>query len=164
MELTVAEAIAAYDCMKPELQAAYAGSGNAIAINYQAFDYYSTAPYVSALHGMRYVTNLANQSGSAYGRYEDVGTMRNGGVLAKDSFVVGANGSLSVGPLFLMQKMPAGFNAASDDWKYTMVMPDGSIFGETNGTNSAAVQFCIDCHVVAETDHMFFLPVEFRVN
>ena len=156
--------MAAYDCMKPELQAAYAASGNAIAVNYQAFDYYSTAPYVSALHGQRYVMNLANQSGSAYGRYEDVGTMRNGGVLAKDSFVVNADGSVSVGPLFLMQKMPAGFNAASDDWKYTMVMPDGSIFGETGGQNSAAVQFCIDCHEVAETDHMFFLPVEFRVN
>jgi len=160
----MAEAMAAYDCMKPELQAAYAASGNAIAINYQAFDYYSTAPYVSALHGSRYVTNVANQSGSAYGRYEDAGTMRNGSVLGKDSFVVAPDGRLSVGPLFLMQKMPAGFNAASDDWKYTMIMPDGSIFGVTNGTNSAAVQFCIDCHAVSGTDHMFFLPAEFRVN
>ncbi len=160
----MAEAAAAYDCMRSELQSAYAASGNAIAINYQSFDYYSSAPYVSALHGSRYVMNVANQSGSAYGRYEESGTMRNGSVLGKDSFVVASDGRLSVGPLFLMQKMPAGFNAASADWKYTMVMPDGSIFGETNGANSAAVQFCIDCHEVSGTDHMFFLPAEFRVN
>ena len=160
----MAEAAAAYDCMRSELQSAYAASGNAIAINYQSFDYYSSAPYVSALHGSRYVMNVANQSGSAYGRYEEAGTMRNGSVLGKDSFVVAPDGRLRVGPLFLMQKMPAGFNAASADWKYTMVMPDGSIFGETNGANSAAVQFCIDCHEVSGTDHMFFLPAEFRVN
>ncbi len=164
VELTVAEASAAYDCIRPELRAAYEASGHTVAVNYQGFDRYSFAPYVAALHGGRYVNNYANSRGSSYGRYEDAGVMPSGAVLAKDSFDVSADGGVGVGPLFLMQKMPNGFNEASADWRYTMVLPDGSIYGETNGANSAGVQFCIDCHVVSSADQMFFLPVDFRVN
>ena len=51
-----------------------------------------------------------------------------------------------------MEKMAAGFNADSNDWRYTMIMPNGSIFGTTNGNNSSKVQFCIDCHQAVQPD------------
>ena len=51
------------------------------------------------------------------------------------------------------------------DWKYAMVMPNGSFFGGTKGRNGAKLKFCADCHnAVAEQDGMFFLPSKFRLN
>ena len=62
-----------------------------------------------------------------------------------------------------MQKMPAGFNAESGDWRYSMVMPNGSVFGTTGG--ASGVQFCIGFLASAEEqDSMYFLPDEDRVN
>ncbi len=87
-----------------------------------------------------------------------------GSLLAKNSFSVKGNGRASLGPLFLMEKMGKGFNAGSDDWRYTMIMPNGSVYGTTKGKGSDKVQFCVDCHsAVAETtDYMMFLPEEYR--
>ena len=34
--------------------------------------------------------------------------------------MVNTKGEVSVGPLFMMEKMQAGFNSDSDDWRYTM--------------------------------------------
>jgi hypothetical protein len=63
-----------------------------------------------------------------------------------------------------MEKMPQGFNEKSRDWRYTMIMPDGSVFGVTNGADSRKVQFCITCHqrAGAENDHLYFLPDAYR--
>ena len=63
-----------------------------------------------------------------------------------------------------MEKMPAGFNKASGDWKYTMIMANGSTFGTTNGKGSAAVTFCLECHasVGEDQDHLFFMPEDVR--
>ena len=63
-----------------------------------------------------------------------------------------------------MEKMASGFNEASGDWRYSMVSPGGKIIGETNGAGSGKVAFCIDCHLAAERDSMFFLPEAFRIN
>ena len=89
-----------------------------------------------------------------------------GSILAKDSFAVHGNGKMAAGPLFLMEKMPAGFKKQSGNWRYTMVMPDGAIFGVTNGQNSAKMQFCIDCHaaVAEDQDSLMLLPDEYRVK
>ncbi|MFQ5745262.1 MAG: hypothetical protein ACE5HV_17025, partial [Acidobacteriota bacterium] len=66
------------------------------------------------------------------------------------------------GPLFLMEKMPAGFSPETGDWRYTMIMPNGSVFGATKGRNADKVQFCADCHGASDNDSMFFLPTEYR--
>jgi len=163
IELTDAEAAAAYDCARPAMAAAYARSGLAAARDYPAWRRYSTGPYASATHGGRYVDNYANPAGAAYGRYEQGGPMAAGTVLAKDSFTVGADGRVAVGPLFLMAKMDAGFNADTLDWRYQIVMPDGSLFGTTNGAGAAKVQFCADCHnAMADHDALWFLPEAYR--
>jgi hypothetical protein len=161
--LTTGEAKAAYDCIVTEMKAAYAKSGLNVAVVYPKWKRYSKVAYQSSTHGGRFVQNYANAAGKAYGKYEKSGKMRNGTYLAKDSFTVSKKGQIGVGPLFIMRKMPKGWNKATLDWKYSMVMPNGSYFGETKGANSAKLKFCGDCHnAAAEQDGMFFLPTEFR--
>ncbi len=165
-ELTTAEAVAAYDCLIGDMRAAYAKSNDRNAVSYASFRRYSTQPYVSATHGSRYVQNFANDQARNYGLFENAGTFRPGAVLAKDSFQVKGNGQVAIGPLFVMEKMRAGFNAESDDWRYTMVMPNGSVFGTTKGKGAQKVQFCIGCHqsVTPEQDNVLLLPEEYRSN
>lgn len=166
VELTNAEAAAAHDCLTGQMRAAYAKSGNATAISYGGWRRYSKVAYQSSTHGGRYVQNYANATARAYGAFEKAGVMPTGSILAKDSFGVNGKGNVAVGPMFLMEKVPAGFNAASGNWKYTMIMPNGAVFGETNGKNSAGMQFCIECHaaVAEDQDHMMFLPEEYRTR
>ncbi len=165
-ELTDAEAVKVYDCLMKELKAAYAKSDDATAVSYQAWPRYSQHAYVSGTHGNRYVQNYANPTARAYGAYEKAGLMPAGSILAKDSFSVASNGKVSIGPLFIMEKMNAGFNPDSGDWRYSMIMPNGSVFGVTKGAGSKKVAFCIGCHISAtpDADSMFFLPEEYRVS
>lgn len=165
-ELTNAEAATAYDCVTGQMRMAYGKSGDAAAASYSGWRRYSKVAYQSSTHGERYVQNYANAAARAYGAFENAGVMPAGSILAKDSFTVNGNGNVAVGPLFMMEKMKAGFNVESGDWKYTMIMPNGSVFGVTNSRNSAGMQFCVECHAaVAEgQDHMMFLPEEYRTN
>ena len=89
-----------------------------------------------------------------------------GSVLAKDSFAVTAYGQVFPGPLFLMEKHNAGFNANTHNWQYTLIMPNGQTVGTTNGKGSASVKFCYECHnaVAEDQDALMFLPEELRVN
>jgi hypothetical protein len=147
------------------MQAAYGKAPLSEAKSLFTWAKYSTQPYQSATHGQRYVHNYGNAKAAAYGRYEKSGKLPVGAQLAKPSFLVGKDGRAVLGPLFLMEKMPSGFLAQSGDWKYTMVMPDGTVYGQTKGKNSAGMQFCISCHqAAAENDHLMFLPEEYRVS
>jgi len=166
VELTRAEAVAAYDCLIEDMKAAYAKSDNAVALTYANWRRYSSQAYPSATHGNRYVQNYANRQAEDYGKYEDAGRFSPGARLAKDSFTVAANGAVAPGPLFVMEKMWAGFNPESDDWRYTMIMPSGQVFGTTKGTGSQKVEFCIGCHisVAPEMDSTMLLPEAYRVR
>lgn len=166
MQLTDAEAVAAYDCLLKEMKAAYAKSGDPVAASYSEWRRYSKNAYVSETHGSRYVQNYANPAAKAYGAFENAGVMPAGATLAKDSFMVKADGQVSAGPLFIMEKMQAGFYDDSDDWRYTMIMPDGSVFGTTKGDGSAKVEFCIGCHisVAPDADSLLFMPEDYRVR
>ncbi len=166
IELTDAEATEVYDCLLKEMQAAYAKSDNEVALGYTAWRRFSRRAYPSATHGNRHVQNYANEAAKSYGAYEEAGPMPDGAKLAKDSFSVMADGSVSVGPLFVMEKMPADWNPDSGDWRYTMIMPDGSVFGATKGKGAAKVEFCVGCHiaVASETDSLMLVPGEYRVK
>lgn len=154
-----------YQELKARLAAGYATSGHATAKGYQSWTKFNTSPYPSATHGQRLVNNYANSIASAYGKHEEAGTLPKGSIVAKDSFVVARNGEVTVGPLFLMEKMEEGFNYVSGNWRYTMIMPDGSIFGTTKGANADRVEFCIGCHLAREAnDHLFYTPKEYRTN
>lgn len=160
------EAVALYDCLLQELKAAYAKSDQPVAAAYQSWTRYSTRPYVSATHGERHVQNYGNAAARAYGAYEGAGEMPEGAILAKDSFTIGSDGHAAPGPLFVMEKMAERWNAASADWRYTMIMPNGGVFGVTKGIGGEKMQFCADCHmtVAPDVDSLMFLPEEYRVT
>jgi hypothetical protein len=164
IELTASEAKKAYDCIVTEMRKAYAKSGLEVASAYANWTRYSKGAYQSATHGGRFVQNYANAVAKNYGRFEKAGEMPPGAYLAKDSFTVAAIGTVAAGPLFIMRKMGAGWNPASGDWKYAMVMPNGAFFGETRGKNADNMKFCAECHmsVAKAQDSMFFMPEEYR--
>ncbi len=155
-----------YGCLKPEMAAAYAKADVDAVAGYTDWVNVAAAPYPSATHGGRHVNNYANPAAAGpYQRYEDVGTMPAGSVLAKDSFSIGQDGSASIGPLFVMEKLEAGTSEQTHDWRYTLILAQGSVFGVTGGKNSAGVQYCVECHaaVAGTQDSLFFLPEDMRV-
>ena len=154
-----------YSDLKADMATRYGLSGQPGAGSYQTWKRYNRAPYPSVSHGNRYLNNYGNPASQAYGRYEQAGKLPVGSILAKDSITVSEDGQAMPGALFLMEKMEAGFNYVSDDWRYTMIMPDGSLFGTTNGEGSERVKFCISCHLAVEQqDHLFFIPEKYRLN
>lgn len=165
-DLSAADALVIYDKVRDRMVAGYRLSHDRSAESFARWRRFNSAPYRSATHGQRYVNNYANAIGRAYGRYEAAGPMPVGAILAKDSFAVTQRGDVFTGPLFLMEKMPPGFRADAHDWRYSMIMPDGSLFGVTNGEGSERVEFCITCHEAVEEEHhqMFFVPDEYRVE
>ena len=144
----------------------YAKSGNQWALSYQGWTNVAAQPYVSDTHGARYVNNYANDIGAAnYALFEEAGPAPVGTVLAKDSFAVTGNGRIGAGPLFLMEKMGAGFDADTQDWRYTLIMPNGREIGTTGGKGAAQVGFCAECHLgVEDQDSRFFLDEEYRAQ
>jgi hypothetical protein len=161
-ELSEEEAMAAYRCVGPHMSVAYRKSCHPVAVTYRGWSRFSRISYPAEAHGVRFMNNYANEAARIdYGKWEAAGEMPAGSVLAKDSFIVGDDGKISVGPLFVMAKGAAGFNDAMRDWKYTMIMPGGSV------RQDAAIQkFCNNCHrrAGAQDDNLMFLPLPFRVS
>ncbi len=163
-DLTPEQASEIYRDIRDQMMRGYRQSGDNSAMNFLRWDRYNTAPYRSATHGERFVNNYANAAAQSYGLYEEAGAMPPGAVVVKDTFYVSQAGGVFPGALMIMEKMPAGFDEATGDWRYIMIMPDGSLFGETGGENAESVAFCADCHALAAThDHLFFIPDGFRV-
>ena len=152
-----------YGELKARLSKGYRQSGDPSSAAYQGWARYNSAPYLSASHGNRFINNYANEAAKAYGRFEEAGRMPVGAVIAKDSFTVTGDGKITPGPLFVMEKMEPGFNYVSGNWRYIMVLADGTLFGVTKGVGSDKVKFCIGCHLaVEEQDHLHFIPDEHR--
>jgi len=163
--LSPGDARVVYERIAGDMVAGYRLSRDPAARRYRKWRQYNRAPYRSATHGNRYVNNYANPIGAdAYGRFEKAGEMPEGTIIAKDSFAVTAQGDVFTGPLFLMEKMPAGFSPATANWRYSMIMPDGSYFGVTKGDHAERVAFCATCHKTAgeADDHLFFVPADNR--
>lgn len=164
--LSPAEANEIYDRVIDDMVGAYTLSQDPSAASYRRWRLYNSAPYQSATHGSRYVNNYANPAAKDYDRLADIDRLPEGAILAKDSFAVTESGDVFLGPLFLMEKMEAGFAAEARDWRYSMIMPDGSYFGVTGGDDADRVEFCITCHELAgdENDHLFFVPEDYRLQ
>lgn len=131
-ELTGSEAQAVYDCLKDSLAAGYAkGDKRWIPANYvtdyRSWTSASTFPAAPGFHGERFLLTFVNAVGAEqYLKYAEEGfTMPAGTVIAKESFSVNDQGKASPGPLFLMEKAPAGASPQTNDWYYMMVAPNG---------------------------------------
>jgi len=128
---------------------------------------FAATPYISFTHGERFATNHANPiAAEVYGLYEEIEEMPVGGIVAKPTFSIGADGQAYWETLFLMEKAEAGASPETNDWIYTAVMPDGSLMGRTLGENSENMQFCAACHMGAgaETDDLLFMEEQYRVQ
>ncbi len=164
--LTGADALTIYNRILDHMVAGYRLSNFPHAESYRLWRRYNTVPYRSGQHGERFVNNYANGLAQAYGLFEAAGELPVGAVVIKDSFAVTARGDILSGPLFAMEKMSAGFDPAGRDWRYTMIMPDGSLFGTSNGDGAERIEFCGACHKIAGAgrDHLFYIPEQYRVR
>lgn len=161
-----ADALAAYGHLAAGMAAAYAVSGEPAARAYTRWRRFNDAPYLSETHGNRYVNSYANRvaADAGYGDLRPGVVLPPGAIIAKDSFTYTGEGGLHAGALFLMEKLPSGASPETADWRYVMIMPDGSLFGDTaTEAGRASLAFCHDCHrKAADTDHLFFVPEAYR--
>jgi len=163
-ELSNTQAIQQWDRLIPDMRTTYAKSGIAAAAQFFDWINVTKSPYQSSTHGDRYLVNIINEKAEDYQKWENAGILPTGSIIAKPTIIGKSDGKADVGPLFLMEKMPTGWNPQSLDWKYSMIMADGSLWGETKGRNSSGMTFCFECHnaMGEETDGLLFLPEEYR--
>jgi hypothetical protein len=155
-----AEAI--YTAILDDMLARYAMSEQHAARHYSAWRRYNRAPYRSDDHGDRFVNIYANGAARAFGR-EGNGDYPAGAVIAKDSFTVSKTGDAYAGALFVMEKLPQGSAPETGDWAYSMIMPDGSLFGASGTESERSVAFCADCHDKAPGGaRLFYVPPAYR--
>lgn len=161
-QMTPEKAEAAYARIADDLAALYALSKDKSAARFRKWRRFNSAPYLSATHGNRYINNYANGIAERAG-YGEGKPMPPGAVLAKDSFTVTSDGEVFGAALFLMQKLPPDISPQTADWRYWMILPDGSMFGDTEDDSAGEVAFCHTCHKsVARKDLLFFVPKPFR--
>jgi len=162
-QLDAAEALTIYDNVADRMAKGYSLSGDATAKTYRTWQLHNTAPYQSATHGNRYVNNYVNPMGKAYGRLKKGERLPAGSIIAKDSLTVTSKRDVFAGALFIMERLPTGQSPKTGDWRYKMIMPDGSLFGDTRGEGADKVAFCHDCHVAAaDDDYLFFMPQGYK--
>ncbi len=164
-ELSKDEASGFYRSMSRRMARGYAAAQLDILLNYQSWPLFNDAPYISATHGQRFVNSYANRMAHNYGTLQDGEVLPMGSVLAKDSMTVTDEGKIHPGAMFVMQKLAAGASPETADWRYIMVLPDGSLYGDTLGARAGAVAYCHDCHEqVADRDYTFYVPEDYRVG
>jgi hypothetical protein len=160
-ELGKAEAEIAYASLRDLMIRAYVASAEPSARRYLDWARVNDAPYRSATHGNRYVNNYANPAATAAGYGSAGAAMPPGAVIAKDSFTATPGGRRYPGALFLMEKLKPDASPTTADWRYVMIMPDGSTFGDS-GANGGRMAFCHACHAArADDDYLFFVPAEY---
>lgn len=162
--LSAEDAEAVYARISEAMQNGYALSGRGEVMSYRKWERFNSHPYRSAQHGERFVNNFANSAARAFGDPATAEVFPVGSILVKESFSVTESGSVFYGPLFIMEKMQPDFSKDSRDWRYSMIMPDGSLFGMTKGDGDANVTFCIGCHEMVgdSQDAVFFVPEGYR--
>jgi len=161
--LNQAEALSVYENVREQMAKGYGSSGDAAAKAFTGWRRFNTAPYVSATHGNRYVNNYGNAKAKGYHRLKKGEKMPAGSILAKDSFAVTQDNGLYAGALFVMEKLEAGTSPATGDWRYQMIMPDGSFLGDSQGAGADKVDFCHGCHkAVKNKDYLFYIPKDYR--
>jgi len=168
-DLTDDQVQALYDCLAEAIHSGVQKSGLPEARAYRDWTVASTVPFISATHGSRFVRHYVNATGKdAYLKWEELGgrNMPVGSITAKESFDINKKGEVNPGPFFLMEKVAVGTLPETDDWKYTLMMPNGKVIGNSGTDTGMKVKFCHDCHlnVLDDQDGMFFPEEDYRVK
>ncbi|MEQ9640947.1 MAG: cytochrome P460 family protein [Alphaproteobacteria bacterium] len=163
-KLDPAQANEIYDDIAAELADMYALSQEPATHGYQRWVRHNIAPYLSATHGNRYINNFANRLAADYAKVAGGdGRLPPGAVIAKDSFTVTAEGEVFGAALFIMEKLAAGASPATADWRYAMILPDGSYDADSQGDTPESAAYCHHCHKAkAKADYLFFVPRAYR--
>jgi len=162
-KLSAGEADKVYRTIIDELSGMYALSGDRVAKSYLNWRRYNNGPYLSSTHGNRYVNNYANNKAGDYAGSRKGVKAPVGAIYAKDSFTITKEGMVYGGALFLMEKLASGASPTTANWRYWMILPDGSLLGDSRGDSPEAVNFCHSCHkLVAKKDHLYFVPKSHR--
>ncbi len=162
-ELTKAKAQKIYEELKDRMAANYAVSQLKEIQDYQSWTQFNDAPYASATHGQRYVNNFANDTAKDYATLGEGERLPEGAILLKDSITATDEGKIFPGALFGMEKLAANASPETADWRYFMVIPDGSVYGDTTGDNPELMIYCHECHaMVADRDYTFYVPEGYR--
>ena len=137
--------VAAYSCAMG--QTTYAASGHRLVSLYPQWHRRDSVPFRSILHGKRYVTVYANDRaiGEDDRKFSELG-IRPGSTVVTPSFSVQDDGNVEAGPLFILEKMPKGFNTRAGNWRYTVIGPEGDIVGVTQGQHADSIEFCKTCN------------------
>lgn len=155
---------AVYEQLKTRMASGYALAKLPVLKNYQSWRLYNSEPYLSATHGQRYVNNYANGLVTNYGKLKKGEGYPVGAVFAKDTITVTSTKKVFPGAIFVMEKLSPGTSPATRDWRYIMVLPDGSKFGDTMGDAPQEVEYCAACHIQkSREDYVFYVPKKYRV-
>ncbi len=125
------QATAVYQCLREAMQAGYAEGDKRwipaeFVSDYPNWTQVSTFPAAPGFHSGRFLVTFVNDVGvDEYLKYEE-GVIPAGTVIAKESFMVDDDGAVSIGPLFIMQKVEPGTSPETLDWYYMMVGANGA--------------------------------------
>ena len=149
-DLTKSDALTIYNTIADDMARDFAVSGEPSAKVFRTWRRYNDAPYRSKTHGQRYVNNYANTIArdASYGRMKEGDRMPPGAILIKDSFTFTSDRALFAGALFVMEKLEPGTDPDNGDWRYAMIMPDGSYFGDTKDDPKNRLGFCHDLSLI----------------
>ncbi len=133
----------AYNCLRDKMK--YAKSGHPLAEQFQSWSRLDSAPFLSKVHGNRYVAVYANDRALTTLSADAAAPIHSGVALATPTFSLTEDGTLEPGPLFILEKMQKGFSTTSGNWRYTLIGPEGDIIGVTKGQHGEDITFCADC-------------------
>ncbi len=124
--------------------------------NFRSWTPASTLPADAGVHGGRFLFTYVNPIGAAeYLKFAEEGVkMPVGSVIAKESFSINKKGKAKPGPLFLMQKAPAGASPRTADWYYMAVLPNGKPMAVN------VYKACHECHSGFEDSDYLGYPEE----
>lgn len=147
--LSAAAAASVMDCVMAHTR--YGASGHIFARDYLDWDRRDAAPIQSPPHNDRYVAVYANERATTQSPFLSKGKPQLGAVIATPSFSVANDGSVSAGPLVLLEKMQRGFLTYSGNWRYTVIAPDGQIVAVSKSLHHDDLPFCKTCDDAAGT-------------
>jgi len=151
-----------YQQMLPTLRNGYKLADYGFAKQYTRWHRYNHSPYLSAGHGNRFLNNYGNRLAVNYLKLAAGQKMPAGAVLAKDSFTATNGNKQHPGALFAMEKLQQGSAPEYGDWRYIMIMPDGSLLGDSGKADDRSMKFCHSCHQAnAEYDFLFGIPDQY---
>lgn len=155
-DLSEAEIVSLYDCLKDQMAAGYAKAGSEIGATYRSWTVTGTRPAVAGPHGERLLLTWANDvAAEQYLKFEEEGVeMPAGSILAKESAKLNKKKkAVVIGPLFIMEKKEKGSIPETNDWLYAGVLPNGKPM-------KFKQKFCHDCHAGFSDQGDLGYPVE----